>query len=80
MLAGSHLMICTDCVKELWNDRALLRVVAEKDTRCSFCHKSVYEVDTFFGKDTLHICNQCLDLCMSVLEGEDVERFLQDLR
>lgn len=79
MLAGSRLMVCTDCIRELWKDKAAYRSVMQRDIQCSFCQKSIFEVDTFYTRHNLHICNLCLDLCMSVLEREEVDHFLDQL-
>ncbi len=79
MLAGSRLMICTDCVQEIWRDRNRLRAPVERDIQCSFCLRSVFEVDTFYAQGDIHICNLCLDLSMGVIEKEEVERFMREI-
>jgi hypothetical protein len=78
-LAGSSLMICTDCVRQLWKNRAKYRSSLEKDIECSFCQRSIFEVDAFYTRKDVHMCNQCLDLAMRVIEKEEVDRFLQEI-
>lgn len=80
MLAGSRLMICISCVRELKRDKTLIRADQHADVYCSFCHKSIYEVDAFYSRHNLYMCNLCIDLCMGVLEKEEVGRFLNDLK
>ncbi len=79
MLAGSRLMICTDCVRDIWRERSLLRAPVQRDVRCSFCLRSVFEADAFYARSGIHICNLCLDLSMGVIEKEEVERFLREI-
>lgn len=78
MLAGSKLMICTRCIKEMHKERDLLRTTEQRDMQCSFCRKSIFEVDAFFAKKSLLMCNRCLDMSMGVIEREEVERFLEE--
>ncbi len=79
MLAGNRLMICTDCVKELWQERDHIRATPQRDVGCSFCHRSVFEADAFYAKGDVYICNLCLDLSMGVIEKEEVERFMREI-
>lgn len=80
MLAGSRLMICTKCVKELWKDRDFIRTTDQRDLSCSFCRKSIFEVDAFYSRKNLLMCNLCLELAMGVIEKEEVEHFLEALQ
>lgn len=43
----------------------------EKDVRCSFCGKSVNNVDRIIsGPNDVHICNECIGICQEVLDEE----------
>src|SRR5262245_46299017 len=39
---------------------------------CSFCGKSEYELRKLIAGATVHICNECIELCMDII-GEDNE-------
>jgi len=78
MLAGSRLMICTRCIKEMWKERDFIRTTDPRDLSCSFCRKSIFEVDAFYSRKNLLMCNLCLELAMGVIEREEVEHFLED--
>lgn len=38
--------------------------------RCSFCQKTQNEVKKLIAGDGVYICNECVDLCRSILEDE----------
>jgi hypothetical protein len=38
--------------------------------RCSFCDKSQYSVKRFIFGPNVHICNECVDLCIDILVKE----------
>jgi len=38
--------------------------------RCSFCGKSQNEVKKLIAGPTVYICNECVDLCRDILEGD----------
>ncbi len=40
----------------------------ERVTRCSFCGKTHGQVDTILSGANGHICNECIELCYSMLE------------
>ena len=42
----------------------------EKSIRCSFCHKEQSEVKTLIAGPGVYICNDCIDLCNSIVEEE----------
>jgi ATP-dependent Clp protease ATP-binding subunit ClpX len=44
-----------------------------KDTilKCSFCGKTQDEVERLISGPGVFICNECIDICMSLLEGDD---------
>ena len=42
----------------------------EKERFCSFCGKSEHEVDRLISGPGVYICNNCVDLCNGILEGE----------
>ncbi|MGV9679915.1 ClpX C4-type zinc finger protein [Nocardia sp. NPDC003482] len=46
------------------------------NTRCSFCHKRAPEVTQLIAGPGVHICDQCVDLCVLILKdqpGTDAE-------
>ncbi len=49
--------------------------VNEKDVRCSFCGKSQDQVERIVAGTNVYICNECIDLCLNILEDEFVEDF-----
>ena len=42
----------------------------EKTIRCSFCNKAQSEVKTLIAGPGVYICNECIDLCNSIVEEE----------
>jgi ATP-dependent Clp protease ATP-binding subunit ClpX len=38
--------------------------------RCSFCYKTQHEVAQLIAGPSVHICNECVDICNDVLEQE----------
>ena len=49
-----------------------------KHFRCSFCGKTEQEVDKLLSGPGVYICNECIDMCNSILDGEFEHR--ADLR
>ena len=49
----------------------------KKGVRCSFCGKSQDSVNRIIAGPGVYICNECVELCSSIVEddyeGEDVE-------
>ena len=41
-----------------------------KHFRCSFCGKTEQEVDKLLSGSGVYICNECIDMCNSTLDGE----------
>ena len=41
-----------------------------KHFRCSFCGKTEQEVDKLLSGPGVYICNECIDMCISILDGE----------
>ncbi len=37
---------------------------------CSFCHKTQDQVDKLIAGPNVYICNECIDLCCSIIESE----------
>lgn len=35
--------------------------------RCSFCSKSKHDVEKLIAGPQVHICNQCIDLCIEIV-------------
>ena len=46
--------------------------MAEKLIRCSFCGKTQGQVERILSGANAYICNECVDLCSSILHDEDV--------
>ena len=42
----------------------------EKNVRCSFCQKTQSEVDKIIAGPGVYICNECIDLCQSIIEDD----------
>lgn len=42
----------------------------EKNVRCSFCQKTQNEVDKIIAGPGVYICNECIDLCQSIIEDD----------
>ncbi len=42
----------------------------EKTIRCSFCNKAQSEVKTLIAGPGVYICNECIDLCNTIVEEE----------
>lgn len=42
----------------------------KKHFRCSFCGKTEEEVDKLLSGPGVYICNDCVDMCNSILDGE----------
>lgn len=42
----------------------------DKVLRCSFCGKNQNQVDRLIAGQNAYICNECIDLCMTILEDE----------
>src|SRR5262245_63435714 len=38
---------------------------------CSFCGKSQHELSRLIAGPTVHICNECVELCMDIIGEED---------
>lgn len=43
-----------------------------EENRCSFCGKSADEVDRLIAGPDAFICNECIDLCASIIEREEL--------
>ena len=43
-----------------------------EENRCSFCGKSANEVDRLIAGPDAFICNECIDLCSSIIQREDI--------
>ncbi len=46
----------------------------EKNVRCSFCMKTQSEVDKMIAGTGVYICNECVELCQSIIEEEMTPR------
>lgn len=72
-IAGTGVFICDACV------RLCSRIVADDTTagmgggdeaalQCSFCRKRAREVRTFIQSSADNICNECVELCVEIIE------------
>ena len=50
----------------------------EKTIRCSFCNKAQSEVKTLIAGPGVYICDECIDLCRSIVEEESVKETKDD--
>ena len=48
------------------------------DHSCSFCNKSKEDVEKLIVGESAAICNNCVDLCISILDEEKVKNFPVD--
>lgn len=46
----------------------------EKPKQCSFCGKSVNEVDKLISGRNVTICNECVDLCNEIINEEKEDK------
>jgi ATP-dependent Clp protease ATP-binding subunit ClpX len=46
----------------------------EKNVRCSFCNKSQNSVGKLIAGPNVYICDECVGLCISILEEESVNK------
>ncbi len=44
----------------------------EKAVRCSFCNKLQSQVDKLIAGPGVFICNECIELCKSIIDEEDI--------
>lgn len=77
LLAGNKIMICTYCIKSLWIEREIRLITDHKEASCNFCQKSIVDVYHLYKSEHVLMCNFCLDLCMSVLEEDQISKFLE---
>ena len=46
----------------------------EKTVQCSFCHKKQEQVDKLIAGQGVYICNECVELCQSIIEEDTPHR------
>jgi len=46
----------------------------EKTVQCSFCHKKQEQVDKLIAGQGVYICNECVELCQSIIEEDAPHR------
>ncbi len=76
LMSGNRVLICNLCISQIHAHRQELRVPDHEDSGCGFCQKSVFEVENLYRARGLLICSLCLDTCVSLLQREEIERFL----
>lgn len=45
----------------------------DNEPHCSFCGKAQHEVKKIIAGDDANICNECIELCQDLIEGETVD-------
>ena len=53
--------------------------MARDSIRCSFCGKRQEQVNRIIAGPNVYICNECIDLCSSILRDEMKNGETQDL-
>ncbi len=48
--------------------------IKEKTIRCSFCNKAQSEVKTLIAGPGVYICDECIELCQSIVEEDDEKK------
>jgi Flp pilus assembly protein TadD len=74
LMAGSQAVVCDRCVIRVGQHRRSLE--ASDDAVCDLCSRTPFEVRGLYGYNGVHICSECLDLSLGLLEREEVDRFL----
>ncbi len=46
----------------------------EKKVSCSFCYKTQDQVEKLIAGPNVYICNECIDLCCSIIESEPIHK------
>ena len=72
-IAGTGVFICDACVRicsqVVADDKtAGIRGEDEAALQCSFCRKRAREVRTFVQSSADNICNECVELCVEIIE------------
>jgi len=82
---GPRLFICDECVA-LDVDVLLAHGIdipalgspgppsSRSDVKCSFCGKSDRQVQKLISGPGVYICDECVDLCVDILDEEGIER------
>ena len=50
--------------------KAYLEITDVCNLDCSFCHKTQEQVDKLIAGPGVYICDECIDLCQSILDSE----------
>ncbi len=53
--------------------------IDEKSLRCSFCNKTQGQVRKLIAGPSVYICDECVDLCMGIIEEEFEDDGLQNI-
>lgn len=73
MMAGGSAVVCDRCVMRIATHRRSMR--ASDESVCDLCGRSHFEAEVY-AYNGHHVCNQCLELSLGLLEREEVDRFL----
>jgi len=79
LIAGPGVCICHECVRQFASEEGYtseksVNVDTDQSLKkfCSFCKKSWNEVDMLFKGPERSICNECMTLCIGIIE-EDIQ-------
>ena len=74
LMAGTRAVLCNICVAEVANARK--SQLASDGASCDLCGRTHFESRALYLHHTVHVCADCLDLSLGLLEREEVDRFL----
>jgi len=80
LIAGTGVFICDACVRicsQIVTDDSTTGIRGGDDAalQCSFCRKRAREVRTFVRSSADNICNECVELCVEIIEqGTETSR------
>ncbi len=74
LMAGSDAIVCDHCVAKVSRNRREL--LAADDASCSFCSRTHLESRGVWAIGVVHICSNCLERSLGLMEREEVDRFL----
>jgi tetratricopeptide (TPR) repeat protein len=76
LLHGADASLCNECLAYVSAYRSESRISDDEEAACRFCESTMFEVRELYRVGGIPLCDRCLDLSMTVLRREDVERFL----
>ena len=76
MLTGGSVIICCDCVSDLWKNRNEL--IAPDNTICQVCYNTLFEAEGMFLFREVKICSECVQFSLGMQEREAVETYFSE--